>query len=103
MPTPNQVHVKREDVQVTEADLLEVPQGTITEEGIRKKHQCFYSVLSFLAKRTRRSGDTPLNGRCSNSRNFEITTMAMATKQYKIRHRKTANRKLLRPISDGRI
>ena len=36
MPTPNQVHVKREDVQVTEADLLEVPQGTITEEGIRK-------------------------------------------------------------------
>ena len=36
MPTPNQVHVKREDVQVTEANLLEVPQGTITEEGIRK-------------------------------------------------------------------
>ncbi|MDD2822354.1 MAG: malate synthase A, partial [Flavobacterium sp.] len=27
---------KREDVQVTEADLLEVPEGTITEEGIRK-------------------------------------------------------------------
>jgi malate synthase len=36
MPTKNQIHVKREDVHVTEADLLEVPVGTITEEGIRK-------------------------------------------------------------------
>ena len=36
MPTKNQIHIKREDVKVTEADLLEVPKGTITEEGIRK-------------------------------------------------------------------
>jgi malate synthase len=36
MPTKNQIHVKREDVKVTEADLLEAPKGTITEEGIRK-------------------------------------------------------------------
>jgi malate synthase len=36
MRTKNQIHVKREDVNVTEADLLEVPKGTITEEGIRK-------------------------------------------------------------------
>jgi malate synthase len=36
MRTKNQIHVKREDVNVTEADLLEVPNGTITEEGIRK-------------------------------------------------------------------
>ncbi|MNX57916.1 Malate synthase A [compost metagenome] len=36
MPTKNQIHVKREDVKVTEADLLEVPTGTITEEGVRK-------------------------------------------------------------------
>ena len=36
MPTKNQIHVKREDVQVTEADLLEVPKGTVTEDGIRK-------------------------------------------------------------------
>ncbi len=36
MPTKNQIHVKREDVHVTEADLLEAPKGTITEEGIRK-------------------------------------------------------------------
>ena len=36
MPTENQIHVKREDIHVTEQDLLEIPQGTITEEGVRK-------------------------------------------------------------------
>ncbi|MGO4817369.1 malate synthase A [Flavobacterium sp. W22_SRS_FP1] len=36
MPTKNQIHVKRSDIQVTEKELLEVPQGTITEEGVRK-------------------------------------------------------------------
>ena len=36
MPTKNQKHVKREDVHVTEKDLLEAPKGTITEEGVRK-------------------------------------------------------------------
>ncbi|HZH63189.1 MAG TPA: malate synthase A [Metabacillus sp.] len=35
MKTPNQIHRKREDVQVTAHDLLEVPDGTITEEGVR--------------------------------------------------------------------
>jgi malate synthase len=36
MPTPNQLHVKREDVHVTAADLVTPPAGTITEEGLRK-------------------------------------------------------------------
>jgi malate synthase len=35
MPTPNQIFCKREDVAVTAADLLTVPEGTITEEGLR--------------------------------------------------------------------
>lgn len=35
MPLANQLHRKREDVHCTEADLLQVPAGTITEEGIR--------------------------------------------------------------------
>ena len=35
MPTPNQIHVKREDVNVSAADLIAVPEGTITEEGLR--------------------------------------------------------------------
>jgi malate synthase len=35
MKTPNQIHRQREDVQVTAADLLQAPTGTITEEGLR--------------------------------------------------------------------
>lgn len=36
MPAPNQIDKKREDVNVTAADLVQVPDGTITEEGVRK-------------------------------------------------------------------
>jgi malate synthase len=36
MPSPNQLHVTRDDVQITEADLVELPKGTVTEEGVRK-------------------------------------------------------------------
>jgi malate synthase len=36
MITKNQIHVSRKDVQVSEADLVEMPKGTITEFGIRK-------------------------------------------------------------------
>lgn len=35
MPTPNQLHVKREDVNVTAEDLLAVPTGTITMGGLK--------------------------------------------------------------------
>jgi malate synthase len=36
MPEPNQIARKRQDVQVTAADLLTVPKGTITEAGLRQ-------------------------------------------------------------------
>ena len=35
MKTPNQLGVKREDVQITAADLLRVPEGQITEQGLK--------------------------------------------------------------------
>lgn len=35
MPTPNQIHRKREDVHVTAAELLAIPTGTITAGGVR--------------------------------------------------------------------
>ncbi len=35
MPTPNQISKERTET-ITAADLIEVPQGTITEEGVRK-------------------------------------------------------------------
>lgn len=36
MPTPNQIDNKREDVQVTAKDLVQAPEGTITEGGLRE-------------------------------------------------------------------
>ncbi len=35
MPTPNQIHTSRDEVSVTAADLLEVPEGTITFDGLK--------------------------------------------------------------------
>lgn len=35
MPEKNQVHRQRDDVHVTQKDLLAVPEGTITEDGVR--------------------------------------------------------------------
>lgn len=35
MQTANQIHRKREEIRVTSHDLLEVPDGIITEEGVR--------------------------------------------------------------------
>jgi malate synthase len=35
MKTPNQISVKRPDVHITQADLLKVPQGEITDKGLR--------------------------------------------------------------------
>ena len=35
MPEPNQIGKRREDVHVTAEDLLTVPQGQITERGLR--------------------------------------------------------------------
>ena len=36
MTGPNQIHLKRNDVRVTQSDLLDVPTGTITENGLRR-------------------------------------------------------------------
>lgn len=36
MPTQNQMHIKRNELNITEEQLLELPKGTITENGVRK-------------------------------------------------------------------
>ncbi len=36
MPTKNQIDKKFEEYQISESDLIEIPQGTITEKGVRK-------------------------------------------------------------------
>lgn len=36
MKTPNQLHVTRNDINISEKDLVALPKGTVTEQGIRK-------------------------------------------------------------------
>lgn len=36
MPTKNQMHVKRAELTITEEELLALPKGTVTENGVRK-------------------------------------------------------------------
>ncbi|WP_291865719.1 malate synthase A [Maribacter sp.] len=36
MPTPNQLHITRDDVSISSEDLVELPKGTVTEAGVRK-------------------------------------------------------------------
>ena len=36
MPTKNQMNVKREDVKISEEQLLELPKGNVTSNGVRK-------------------------------------------------------------------
>lgn len=43
---PNQIDVRREDVNVIASDLLEIPQGVITEEGLREDINAFVKYVT---------------------------------------------------------
>jgi malate synthase len=69
MHTPNQIDRKREDVHVTAADLLKVPEGTITEAGLRNN----ISVgLQYLESWLRGSGCVPINNLMEDAATVEI-------------------------------
>lgn len=70
MPTPNQIHRKREDVQVLAKDLLEVPQGFITEEGLRLN--CSVGV-QYIASWLRGNGAAPINHLMEDAATAEIS------------------------------
>ncbi|HZU69875.1 MAG TPA: malate synthase A [Ktedonobacteraceae bacterium] len=70
MKTPNQIYRKREDVHVTAADLLKVPEGTITEAGLRNN----ISVsLQYLESWLRGSGCVPINNLMEDAATVEIS------------------------------
>lgn len=70
MPTKNQIHVKRNELNITEADLLEVPKGTITEEGVRKNINI--SVL-YIASWLNGQGAAALNHLMEDAATAEIS------------------------------
>src|SRR6266699_725727 len=70
MKGPNQIDKKREDVHVTAADLLQVPEGTITEAGLRNN----ISVsLQYLESWLRGSGCVPINNLMEDAATVEIS------------------------------
>src|SRR5258706_11876685 len=70
MPGPNQIAKKREDVHVTAADLLAVPEGTITETGLRTN----ISVsLQYMESWLRGSGCVPINNLMEDAATVEIS------------------------------
>lgn len=70
MPEPNQIHRKREDVQVTAQDLSEVPAGTITEDGLRSN----ISVgIQYIASWLSGNGAAPINNLMEDAATAEIS------------------------------
>jgi len=70
MPGPNQIHIKREDVHVVAADLLQVAKGKITESGVRDN----ISVsLQYLAAWLGGNGCVPINNLMEDAATAEIS------------------------------
>ena len=71
MPTPNQMHIRREDVQITANDLLNmnVP-GSVTEAGIRKNLDI---GLSYMEAWIRGVGCVPINYLMEDAATAEVS------------------------------
>ncbi len=70
MPTPNQIDRQREDVNVTADELVEVPHGTITEEGLRSN----ISVgIQYIASWLSGNGAAPINNLMEDAATAEIS------------------------------
>jgi malate synthase len=70
MPGPNQLQRLREDVQVSAADLLEVPPGKITEAGLRAN---IGIAIQYLEAWLRGSGCVPLYHLMEDAATAEIS------------------------------
>ncbi len=57
MKGPNQIGIKRDGVRISQEDLLRVPQGTITDEGLRRNIRV---AILYLESWLRGSGCVPL-------------------------------------------
>ncbi|MFD9625029.1 malate synthase A [Peribacillus muralis] len=70
VPKPNQIYRKREDVHVTAKELLQVPEGTITEAGLRTNINVgIQYIASWLSGR----GAAPINNLMEDAATAEIS------------------------------
>ena len=70
METPNQIHVKRGDVTITAKDLVAVPDGAITEGGLRLNINV---GLQYLESWLRGNGCVPINNLMEDAATAEIS------------------------------
>lgn len=70
MKTPNQIDKKREDVFITAEDLVAVPEGTITEEGLRINASV---GVQYIASWLRGNGAAPINNLMEDAATAEIS------------------------------
>jgi len=70
MKTPNQIHVKREDVTIAAKDLVTVPDGAITEAGLRLNINV---GLQYLEAWLRGNGCVPINNLMEDAATAEIS------------------------------
>jgi len=70
MPGPNQLHVARDDVRVTASDLLAVPEGEITEAGLRTNVDV---GIQYLESWLRGSGCVPIYNLMEDAATAEIS------------------------------
>ena len=69
MKTPNQIFLRREDVHSTEQDLLKIPKGTITEDGVRINIKV---GIMYLASWLGGSGSVPILNLMEDTATAEI-------------------------------
>ncbi|WP_240034004.1 malate synthase A [Planococcus salinus] len=70
MPTANQIDRKRSDIHVEAEDLVEIPRGTITEEGLRSN----ISVgIQYIASWLSGNGAAPINHLMEDAATAEIS------------------------------
>ncbi|MFP3357168.1 malate synthase A [Planococcus sp. SIMBA_143] len=70
MPTPNQIDKQRDDVHVTAEQLVEVPEGSITEQGLRSN----ISVgIQYIASWLSGNGAAPINNLMEDAATAEIS------------------------------
>jgi malate synthase len=70
MPTPNQLHRRLEDVNIVAADLLKVPEGTITEAGLRSNVDV---SIQYMAAWLGGNGCVPIHNLMEDAATAEIS------------------------------
>ncbi|WP_163102669.1 malate synthase A [Peribacillus alkalitolerans] len=70
MTTPNQIYRKKEDVQVSREDLIEVPTGSITEKGLRMNINV---GIQYIASWLNGRGAAPIHNLMEDAATAEIS------------------------------